>query len=262
MSDLVSRSDTEDGIAIIKFGTIAASRGFSTEGMESISSSINSALDDSNISGIVLTGSERMFCAGADVESFKDAIANKKIVEMVEGLTDLLHPLLVKMRRSSKICVAAINGAAAGGGLGLALACDYRICGQNGLLVSGFASLGLSPDGGTTWLLPRLVGDQIARRFILDNERWKPEVALANGAVDEVVSNEELIDRACQLARDWGKWSHHTKEATKHLLDVQSTQDFESHLHHEQILIMAASSSEEFSEGVNAFLEKRDPVFK
>ena len=223
---------------------------------------INGALDDSEIRGIVITGSDRWFCAGADVEAFRTAITEDSIVALVENLTETLHPLLVKIRQSSTICVAALNGAAAGGGLGLALACDYRVCNEDALLVAGFASLGLSPDGGTTWLLPRLVGEQASRRFILENPRWKAAEALAKGAVDEVVVNEELLDRAYAVAREWSKWSNHTREATKHLVEVQSTQDFSTHLRHEQVLIMAASASEDFKEGVNSFLEKRQPDFK
>ena len=250
------------GVAVVTLLAESAQNAFSIKSIKQISETLYSLIDDDEISAYVLTGSGKFFCAGADINEFRSCYDDGTIADLVSGLTDILHPLLVKIRQSDTVYVAAINGAAAGGGLGLALSADYRVASSGAKLAAAFFPLGLSPDGGTTWLLPRLVGDQIARRFILDNERWKPEVALANGAVDEVVSNEELIDRACQLARDWGKWSHHTKEATKHLLDVQSTQDFESHLHHEQLLIMAASSSEEFSEGVNAFLEKRDPVFK
>jgi len=261
LADLVIRSDL-GGIARITLGASAASKGFSSEGVAAIAEVINCALDDEEIRAIVITGSGRWFCAGADVAAFSKAIEDDSIVALVENLTDTLHPLLVKMRQSSTICVAALNGAAAGGGLGLALACDYRVCGESALLVAGFASLGLSPDGGTTWLLPRLVGDQTARRFILENSRWKAAEALAEGAVDEVVANEELLDRAHAVAAEWSKWSHHTREATKHLIEVQSTQDFATHLRHEQVLIMAASASEGFREGVNSFLEKRQPDFK
>jgi len=262
MSDLVSRSDIDDGIALLTLSGPAAAKGFSAEGIIALSTAINDALDDELVRAIVLTGSGKMFCAGADVAAFSRAISDQSIVSFIEKLTDTLHPILVKMRRSAKICVAAINGAAAGGGLGLALACDYRVCSESALLVAGFASLGLSPDGGTTWLLPRLVGDQEARRFILENSRWSAQTALDLGAVDEVVNSSELIARACEIGRQWSKWSHHTRESTKHLLDVQSVQDFESHLKHEQLLIMAAGASQGFAEGVASFLEKRQPNFE
>ena len=165
----------------------------------------------------------------------------------------------MRMRRSSKISVAAINGAAAGGGLGLALACDARIAGNNAKLAASYAGIGLSPDGGTTWVLPRLVGEQIAKRFFFDNSIWNSEQALEFGAVDEIA--EDPIAVALDLARKWSRWSDHTRESTKHLLDSSHDNDFEEHLHHERVLIKAAGCTAEFKEGVSAFLEKREPDF-
>jgi len=261
MAELVSRQDFDGGVALLTLQGDAAAKGFSIQGMEAISSSINSALDDENIRAIVITGSGRFFCAGADLNKFKATIDDGTIVDLIEKLTSKLHPLQIRMRQSAKICIAAINGAAAGGGLGLALACDTRIASENALLVSGFASLGLSPDGGTTWLLPRLVGVQVAKKFFLNNERWSASQALDYGVVDEITSTDELISSAINLAKKWGDWAKHTRESTKHLLDTQSIQDFETHLRHEQILIMAAGPTADFSEGVDAFLSKRKPDF-
>ncbi len=261
MEKLVLREDFAGGVALLTLRGDAAAKGFSKEGMNAIAENVNSALDDDGIRAIVITGSGRFFCSGADLNEFKSSINDGTIVDFIKQLTGKLHPLQVKMRRSAKICIAAINGAAAGGGLGLALACDARIASEDALLVSGFASLGLSPDGGTTWLMPRLVGDQTSRRFFLNNERWTASKALEYGAVDEVTSASDLISRSIELARKWGAWAKHTRESSKHLLDVQSIQDFETHLSHEQLLIMAAGSSEDFAEGVNAFFEKRKPDF-
>lgn len=257
----VEIEQVEGGIAILTLSAETAANGFSLEGMAAIATAVDAALDDDGIRALVLTGTGKMFCAGADIEGFKTSIEEDTIVEFIRDLTGILHPLLLRMRRSGTICIAAMNGAAAGGGLGLALACDARIAGEDALLVSGFANLGLSPDGGTTWLLPRLVGENIARRFILDNSRWTATQALAVGAVDEVVGQQELIGRATEVARAWGKWSRHTREASKHLLDVQSSNDFETQLRHEQLLIMAAGASQDFAEGVEAFLGKREPEF-
>ena len=93
----------------------------------------------------------------------------------------------MRMRRSSKISVAAINGAAAGGGLGLALACDGRIAGNGAKLAASYAGIGLSPDGGTTWLLPRLVGEQVAKRFFFNNTIWNSQQALDFGAIETII---------------------------------------------------------------------------
>jgi len=177
-------------------------------------------------------------------------------------LTGILHPLLSRMRQSPTIIIAAVNGACAGGGLGLALACDARIASPKAKMAASYSGMGLSPDGGTTWLLPRLVGDQVSRRFFFENEIWGAEQCVSVGAVDALVESEQLIHAACEMAKRWSQWGEHTKEATKHLLDVQSVQDFETHLKHERTLIEAAGTTSAFKEGVAAFIDKRKPNFQ
>lgn len=253
--------ETEDdnGIRLIRLKGETASTSFSRKSMKIITEAIDSALTDDSVRGFVLTGEGRFFSAGADINDFQNSLDKGEIVTLIHDLTGLLHPLLMRMRRSSKISVAAINGAAAGGGLGLALACDARIAGNNAKLAASYAGIGLSPDGGTTWVLPRLVGEQIAKRFFFNNSIWNSEQALEFGAVDEIA--EDPIAAALDLARKWSRWSDHTRESTKHLLDSSHDNDFEEHLHHERILIKAAGCTAEFKEGVSAFLEKREPDF-
>lgn len=252
---------SEDGVAIIRMTGETASNSFSRESMKDIVEAIDSVLNANDIRAAVLTGEGRFFSAGADIRGFQGAIDDGSITSFIYDLTGMLHPLILRMRRSPKILVAAINGAAAGGGLGLALACDARIAGEDAKLAASYAGIGLSPDGGTTWLLPRLVGDQTSKRFFLENQVWNSEEAFWHGAVDHQVSNEELTSKAVEVASTWSRWGAHTREATKHLLDVQSAQDLESHLNHERLLIEAAGISEDFAEGVDAFLNKREPDF-
>ncbi|MDE0869336.1 MAG: enoyl-CoA hydratase/isomerase family protein, partial [Candidatus Poseidoniaceae archaeon] len=190
------------------------------------------------------------------------SIEDEDAPQLIRDLTGILHPLLIRMRQSSTICIAAVNGACAGGGLGLALACDARIASTKAKMAASYSGMGLSPDGGTTWLLPRLVGDQISRRFFLENEIWDAEQCLAVGVIDALVEEEKLLDAAYGIATRWSQWSNHTKEATKHLLDVQSIHDFETHLKHERTLIEAAGTTTGFKEGVTAFIEKRKPNFR
>jgi len=178
---------------------------------------------------------------------------------LIRDLTGILHPLLLKMRTSKTIFIAAVNGACAGGGLGLALACDARIGTENTKIAASYAGIGLSPDGGTTWLLPRLVGEQSARRFFFENQIWNATESLNYGAIDEIVADESLIDRAVEIANHWSKWGDHTKEATKHLLLSQNVNDFETHMKHERTLIEAAGLTDEFKQGVEKFLARRNP---
>ena len=128
-------------------------------------------------------------------------------------------------------------------------------------LAAAFFSLGLSPDGGSTWLLPRLVGNQRARRFFFDNETWTGAQALEFGAVDELASAEDLVGRAIEVAAKWGAWAQASRQGTKQLLDASSTTFMETQLEFEKALITAASLTPDFQEGVSAFLEKRAPAF-
>jgi len=226
-----------------------------------IAKAIDAGLIHPNVRAMVLTGEGKFFSAGADIHAFAQSIEDGDAPQLIRDLTGVLHPLLIRMRQSPTICIAAINGACAGGGLGLALACDARIGSPTAKMAASYAGMGLSPDGGTTWLLPRLVGDQTSRRFFFENEIWSAEQAAALGAIDAIVEHDGLIEAATAMALRWSQWGNHTKEATKHLLDVQSVQDFETHLKHERTLIEAAGTTEAFKEGVAAFIEKRKPEF-
>jgi 2-(1,2-epoxy-1,2-dihydrophenyl)acetyl-CoA isomerase len=255
----VQRRDT---VAVVTLSAEAARNAFNSDSMRQISETLNELMDDPSIRAIVLTGTGRFFCAGADIEEFSERIEDGSITALVEDLTGVLHPLQVRMRTDSTVLIAAMNGAAAGGGLGLALACDARIAAPEAKLAAAFFRLGLSPDGGTTWLLPRLVGNQVTRRFFFNDETWNGEEALEKGAVDAVVPMDELIAKSIEMAKDWGRWSHLSKSGTKQLLDASTSTFFQTQLEFEQALIVAASRTTDFAEGVAGFLEKRDPTFE
>jgi len=257
----VSFSDMGQGIRLIRFSGQSATQSFSRTFLPEIAKAIDSGLANPNVRALILTGEGKFFSAGADINAFAKSIEEGDAPQLIRDLTGVLHPLLLRMRQSPTICVAALNGACAGGGLGLALACDIRIGSHSAKMAASYAGMGLSPDGGTTWLLPRLVGDQTARQFFFENQVWSAEEANQLGAIDKIVEEDSLLDSALELAIKWSRWGNHTKEATKHLLDVQSVQDLETHLKHERTLIEAAGTTEEFKEGVTAFLEKRKPNF-
>ncbi|MDP6869995.1 MAG: enoyl-CoA hydratase/isomerase family protein [Candidatus Poseidoniaceae archaeon] len=247
-----------EGVVVIQLTGGSATQSFSREFLPKIRDAI---LDHIGCKAIVITGEGKFFSAGADILAFQKSIEDGDSVELIRELTGILHPLLLKMRTSETIFVAALNGASAGGGLGLALACDVRIASNNAKMAASYSGIGLSPDGGTTWLLPRLVGEQSARCFFLENQVWNAEEALTKGAIDQIVPEEVLIDKSVLIAQKWSQWSKHTKEATKHLLLTQNVNDFETHLKHERTLIEAAGLTSEFAEGVDAFINKRNPNF-
>lgn len=249
-------------VRLIRMAGQASTQSFSSAFLPLIAQAIDAGLQDPATKAIVLTGEGRFFSAGADIRAFQESIDEQRAPELIRKLTGILHPLLQRMRTSSTIVVAALNGVSAGGGLGLALACDARIGTPDARMAASYAGMGLSPDGGTTWLLPRLVGEQRSRRFFLANEIWSGQEAHEYGAIDVLVEPESLLETAMGLAGMWSSWGPHTKEATKHLLHVQTDNDFSTHLDHERTLIEAAGTTEAFREGVAAFLEKRSPSFE
>ena len=254
--------EQNDQIRIITMAGQASTQSFSMEFLPRIAEAINDGLNDQSTKAIVLTGEGRFFSAGADINAFQRSIDEGDAPQLIRKLTGILHPLIVRIRTSATVVIAALNGVSAGGGLGLALACDARIGTPQARMAASYAGMGLSPDGGTTWLLPRYVGEQVARRFFLGNQIWTGQEAHEHGAIDTIVPQNELMPTAIAWARMWSSWGAHTKEATKHLLHVQTNHDFSTHLDHERTLIEAAGTTEAFKEGVKAFLEKRDPNFE
>ena len=145
---MVLEVERRDSVAVVTISAEAARNAFDSDSMSEISSTLNDLMDDSSVRGIVLTGTGRFFCAGADIEEFRRSIDDGRIGPLVDDLTSILHPLQIRMRTDPTILVAAINGAAAGGGLGLALACDARVASPDAKLAAAFFKLGLSADGG------------------------------------------------------------------------------------------------------------------
>tara|TARA_Y100001980_G_C14556250_1_gene347066 strand:- start:1262 stop:2041 length:780 start_codon:yes stop_codon:yes gene_type:complete len=256
----VEISQISDDIKLLKLTDESATNAFNPKFMSELDSRITEILDDKKIRSFILTGSKNFFCAGADINEFREHYDNGTIGEWIKVMTDILHPLILKIRNSDTIMIAAVNGAAAGAGLGLALSADYRIGSSNAKFAASYFSLGLSPDGGTSWLLPRLVGSQKTRIFFFENQVWNANDCLTNGSIDEIVDDSELIDKAILKARKWGKWAKASR-SSKDLLDHQEFSDLENHLKFEQLRIIDAGFTSEFSEGVDAFLEKRSPKF-
>lgn len=251
----------DGGVALVTFDNSAHANSIDAGIMRELHGEIRTLMSDSAVRAIVLTGVGKTFSTGADVKQFAAGIKDGSTVQWVLDTTAELHPLLQDLRASDKVFVAALNGVAAGGGLGLALAADVRIGGPDARFAAGYFGLGLSPDGGSTWLLPRLIGEQRTRQFFFENEVLSSKTAFELGLLDELVSGGEVVPRALAVARAWGAWSVRSREGTKRLLGMQSNLSFEEQLEAERGLIAAAAGTADFKEGVASFLEKRKPKF-
>jgi 2-(1,2-epoxy-1,2-dihydrophenyl)acetyl-CoA isomerase len=258
---LVSVRHHDGGVAAVTFDKAESMNSLDPATMRDVRTTMGALLSDAKVRAIVLTGSGAAFCAGANVKQMAAAAKSRESIQWVLDTTAELHPLLLDLHASSKPLVAAVNGVAAGGGLGLALVADVRIGSPNARFAAGYFGIGLSPDGGSTWLMPRLIGTQRTRRFFFANEVMGADEALAAGLLDELAEPEQLLPRAIEVARQWGHWGAMSRESTKRLLEATVKNDFASHLDLERGLIAAAAGTADFAEGTAAFVEKRKAKF-
>ena len=172
---------------------------------------------DSSIRAVVLTGAgSRFFCAGGDIGSFGDA--GEGLAPMLRELTMHLHAALVSFARMDAVLITAVNGAAAGGGLGLALAGDLCIAGRSASFKSAYTAIGLCPDGSTSFWLPKLIGTRRAQQMVLTNVAVDSARALEWGLVTEIVEDAQLVARAREIAVGIGKLPGPSIAASRRLL--------------------------------------------
>jgi 2-(1,2-epoxy-1,2-dihydrophenyl)acetyl-CoA isomerase len=212
---------------------------------------------DPEIRAVVLTGAGRGFCVGQDLTEFREAPG-----DIGDRLRSNYHPNVLAIRALEKPVVAAVNGAAAGAGLSFACACDIRIASDTATFVPAFINIGLVPDSGGTYFLARLLGPARAFEWMTSGRRLSAEEAHAWGLVSEVVLADDLAARATELAAQLAAMPTRGVGMTKRLFDRAGDSTLEEQLEWEAQLQSAATKTEDFREGVAAFLEKRDPRFK
>ena len=209
---------------------------------------------------MVLTGAGKMFCAGGDLGCFARAGsgARKLIMEMAGDL----HMGLSRLARTSAPVIGAINGTAAGAGLSLVMACDLAIAAQSAVFTMAYTRAGLTPDGSSTFYMPRKIGDRRARELMLTNRVLSSAEALEWGVVNEVVPNEEVLPRAGALAQKLATGPTAAFGGVKTLLNGTFDQTLESQMELEARSIGDRVIGADGQEGIHAFLEKRKPAFK
>lgn len=212
---------------------------------------------DPGVRAVVLTGAGRGFCSGQDLREFESLPGGVR-----EALEQTYHPNVRAMRALEKPVIGAINGPVAGAGLSLACACDVRIASSGANLVPGFIGIGLVPDAGSTWFIHRLLGFTRAFEWMVSNRRLAAEDALAWGLVSEVVDADSFAARVTELAGWYASLPTRAVAMTKQLFEHAYTSSLEDQLELEAALQQAATETDDFSEGVQAFLEKRLADFK
>jgi len=210
---------------------------------------------------VVLTGKGKAFCSGADLSQLMGDYETGG-PDLAGLLNDVFHPMVNALANSKVPTVAAVNGVAAGAGLGIALGCDMRIMAESAFLTSSFTAIGLVPDSGTTWWLPRHVGVSKAIELTMTNKRVNAEEARSLGLCVEVVPDGEVVVRAVELAATLAAMVPDSLVTTRRLIRDAAALSFGEALEAEQVEQGRLGKTSEHREGVAAFLEKRKPDFR
>lgn len=211
---------------------------------------------DESCRALLLTGAGRGFCAGQDLTAIADARPGE-----IGPLLDRYNPVVRKMRGLRVPIVCAVNGVAAGAGANLALAGDIVLAGRSATFLQAFAKIGLIPDAGGTWLLPRLVGPARARALAMLAEPLPADTAAEWGLIWQVVDDAQLIDEAHRLTARLASQATVAMGLIKRALDAAETNTLDRQLDLERDFQDEAARSPDFREGVRAFLEKRPAAF-
>ena len=222
---------------------------------------LEAAAADESVRCLVLTGAGRGFCAGQDLND--EGMGQDGSPADVEGVVERLYkPLALRIRSMPVPVIAMVNGVAAGAGANIALGCDLVIAARSASFIQAFSKIGLVPDGGGTWLLPRLVGRARALGLAMTGDKLPAEEAAAMGMIWRCVADAELKDSTLALAQRLALMPARALAATRRLLDDAVAMDFDDALSQEARVQGEMSQAGDFAEGVAAFLQKRPPVFK
>jgi 2-(1,2-epoxy-1,2-dihydrophenyl)acetyl-CoA isomerase len=258
MSSILASLET--GVLTITLNRPDKLNAFNPEMHEELRAALEQA-DEPEVRAVLLTGAGRAFCAGQDLSTRKVSPGAAPI-DLAVSLGNYYNPLVRRLRELPKPVVCAVNGTAAGAGANIALACDLVIAARSASFVQAFSKIGLLPDSGGTWFLPRLAGSARAMGLALLGERLSAEDAAAWGLIWKVVDDDALATEATAIAKQLATGPTTGYGLIKQALLASATNSLDAQLELERDLQRKAGFSEDYREGVTAFLEKRKPVFK
>lgn len=212
-----------------------------------------------DIRAVVLTGAGKVFCAGGDLGEF--AAAGDGARTLIMKMTGDLHLALSRLARNAAPVIAAVNGTAAGAGFSLLMAADLAIAAESAVMTMAYTNAGLSPDGSSTYYMPRKIGDRRARELMLTNRVLNAREALDWGVVNQVVADADVLDAAHKLAQKLAQGPTQAFGQVKALLDGSFDHSLESQMELEARAIAGLVGGPDGQEGLHAFLDKRKPQF-
>ncbi len=249
-----------DGYAQLVLNRPKACNSFTAHMHAEVRQAIDDTAADPTLRALLLTGAGRGFCAGQDLNDRK-VTAGDAPVDLGASLDQFYNPLIRALRHLPKPVVCAVNGAAAGAGANLALACDIVLAARSAKFIQGFCKIGLMPDSGGTWILPRLVGHARASALTLLGEPVTAEHAAEIGMIYKAVDSKDLLEQAQSLCAHLATQPAAALAATKRALLQSFDNDFDTQLDLESDAQRTLGATADYREGVSAFLQKRTPRF-
>ncbi len=255
--------EVKNRVAILTLNRPEKRNALSEEMDAAVMANLKAFARDPDVGAVLLTGAGKGFCAGGDVGSMqnRNEAAEVNLEEQIDSLRER-HQVPWMLHTIPKVTIAAINGAAAGAGMGLALACDLRIASDQARFTTAFANVGYSGDFGTTWQLTRMVGATKAKELLFLPDVFNAEEAFRLGMINRLVPHDKLMEEAMALAERIAHGPLLSYRYMKANVNAAITGDYRASLDRESESQRRVGLSEDHREGVKAFMEKRKPVFK
>lgn len=251
-------SEHKNGVAIIRLNRPDKFNSFNREMAIALHKALDAAADDANVRAVYLTGEGKAFCAGQDLSEAIDP--NGPGLENI--VTEHYNPIIERLRRLQKPVVGAVNGVAAGAGANIAFACDIVVATSSASFIQAFSKIGLVPDSGGTFFLPRMIGFQRAAALMMLGDKVSAADALQMGMLYKVFDDAAFAEESLKIATTLAQMPTYGIWLTKKLLNESMNNTLDQQLKREAEEQVAAAQSHDYREGVAAFLEKRKPVFK
>ncbi|TND07440.1 MAG: 2-(1,2-epoxy-1,2-dihydrophenyl)acetyl-CoA isomerase [Bacteroidetes bacterium] len=251
-------SENQGNVAIIRLNRPEKFNSFTRPMALELQTALDKAAADPSARAILLTGEGKAFCAGQDLSEAIDP--NGPGIDVI--VREHYNAIIERIRTIEKPVVCAVNGVAAGAGANIALSCDIVVAGNSAAFIQAFSKIGLIPDSGGTFFLPRLIGFQRAAALMMLGEKVHAPEALQMGMIYKVCDDDKLAAEAFALAETLGNMPTKAIGMTKRLLNQSMGNTFAQQLEAEALVQVEATRTGDFREGVKAFLEKRKPVFK
>jgi 2-(1,2-epoxy-1,2-dihydrophenyl)acetyl-CoA isomerase len=253
--------ELEANVAVITFNRPDALNALSLQLTRDLESAIRKAIDDS-ARAVVLTGAGRAFCSGGDLREMQTMWQKEGRIEaFLEEPLRALHDVILLIRETPVPFIAAVNGVCAGAGTNFALACDLVFAAENASFNEAFVRIGLSPDCGGSFFLPRAVGEKLAAEIFMTGETISAARALEIGMINRVAAEESLVNEALSMAKRLALAPTASIGRIKRMLNASLSNDLRRQLELEHACQLESGKANDFKEGVQAFFEKRAPNF-